>query len=48
MTLLIYLPHHLSLAEQGVNETPNNNDPDDNRKVFYDKFVDNKYVTKNM
>ena len=38
----------IASAEQGVNETPNNNDPDDNRKVFYDKFVDNKYVTKNM
>ena len=48
MMLLICLRPIYRSAEQGVNETPNNNDPDDNRKVFYDKFVDNKYVTKNM
>lgn len=44
----LFTPPFIASAEQGVNETPNNNDPDDNRKVFYDKFVDNKYVTKNM
>ena len=38
--------HHLSLAQNKVLMKHNNNDPDDNRKVFYDKFVDNKYVTK--
>ena len=42
----LFTPPFIASAEQGVNETPNNNDPDDNRKVFYDKFVDNKYVTK--
>ena len=42
----LFTPPFIASAEQGVNETPNNNDPDDNRKVFYDKFIDNNYVTR--
>lgn len=42
----LFTPPFIPSSEPGVNGTPNNNDPDENRKVFYDKFVDNKYVTK--
>ncbi|MCO6312749.1 M14 family metallopeptidase [Staphylococcus epidermidis] len=42
----LFTPPFIPSSESGVNGTPNNNDPDENRKVFYDKFVDNKYVTK--
>lgn len=42
----LWTPPFIPSTESGVNETPSNNNPTENLKVFYDKFVDDDYCTK--
>lgn len=42
----LWTPPHIESTEAGVNETPYSTNPDENLKIFYDKFVDNDYCTK--
>lgn len=43
---LFFPPDVVKSAVKGKEDAPNTNDPDENLKVFWDKFVDNEYVTK--
>lgn len=42
----LWTPPYIKGAMRGENETPLHNEPTENLKVFYDKFVDNEYCRK--